>query len=108
MKKILVVQTTFSKRAEAVEMARKAVQKRLAACAQLSQGVESFYWWKDSIEQSTEYILSLKTTADLYPDLETFIRGTHSYETPEIIATATEYVEHSYLQWLEDETQPEK
>lgn len=108
MKKILVVQTTFSERAEAVEMARKVVRKRLAACAQLSQGVESFYWWKDSIEQGTEYILSLKTTADIYPILEDFIRRTHSYETPEIIATATEYVENAYLQWLEDETQTEE
>ncbi len=108
MKRVLVVQTTFSEREEAVEMAGKVVRKRLAACAQLSRGIESFYWWKDSIAQSTEYILSFKTTADIYPALEKFIRRTHSYETPEIIATATDYVEHDYLQWLEDETQSEE
>ncbi|MEE4240017.1 MAG: divalent-cation tolerance protein CutA [Desulfopila sp.] len=103
MKKLIVVQTTFTKREEAVDMAVNAVRKRLAACAQLSGEVESFYWWKDTIEHSPEFILRLKTTEDAYPILEEFIRNTHSYETPEIIGVSVDRVDADYLQWLEGE-----
>ncbi len=105
MKEMLIVQTTFSEREEAVSLAKKLLQKRLVACAQLSGGIESFYWWNDVIEQSPEYILTMKTTADSYGMLERYIKKLHSYETPEIVAVAAEQVESDYLQWLRTEIQ---
>lgn len=103
MNKILIVATTISNRDEGVMIAQNAVRKRLAACAQLSERIESFYWWKDNIENSVEYVLSLKTTEKRYKELEQFIKDNHSYETPEIVATFAERISKEYGEWLAGE-----
>ena len=58
--RFLQVQTTTDSRAEAVELARAAVELRLAACAQVSGPVASTYWWEDSVERAEEWLLTLK------------------------------------------------
>jgi periplasmic divalent cation tolerance protein len=103
MEKVLIVQTTFDDREEAGNFARKVVHKRLAACAQLSGEVESFYWWNNGIEQSGEVILSMKTLDVMYSKLEAYINATHSYETPEILAIPVEHVGTGYVEWLHRE-----
>lgn len=105
MVSMVVVQTTFEDRDEAVYMAQKVVQKRLAACAQLSRGVQSFYWWNDSITDSEEYVLSMKTTPQKYGLLERFIVHNHSYETPEILGVQVDHVTEEYSQWLRQEVE---
>ncbi len=104
MKPMLIVQTTFEDRAEAMAMAENIIRERLAGCAQLSGGIRSFFWWKDSIEQSEEYILSLKTTPQKYAALQSFIQRCHSYDTPEILAVEVDHVSPDYLRWLQEET----
>ena len=39
-------------RAEAMELAREAVEERLAACAQVAGPIASMYWWEDGIERA--------------------------------------------------------
>src|SRR5262249_49600007 len=51
----LQVQTTTDSRAEAVELARAAVELRLAACAQVSGPIASTYWWEGSVERAEEW-----------------------------------------------------
>jgi periplasmic divalent cation tolerance protein len=104
MKEMLIVQTAFSDREEAVALAKDVLRRRFVACAQIAQGIESYYWWNGAIEQSGEYILSMKTTADNYEMLERYIKKNHSYETPEILAVVAEQVEADYLRWLKKET----
>lgn len=99
----LMVQSTFSSFEDAQSAANKLIEKRLAACGQVSQKIHSVYWWKGAIESSDEYILNLKTREDLFEDLRVFLKEIHPYETPEIIASRI-MVEASYLQWLIDET----
>ena len=48
----LQVQTTTDSRAEAMELAREAVEERLAACAQVAGPIASMYWWEDGIERA--------------------------------------------------------
>ena len=103
MAKVLIVQTTFSDTKEAVEFSKKILKSRLAACVQLSNQVESMYWWKDTIEKESEIIVTMKTLEDVYPELEALIEKIHSYDTPEILATAMEHVGTGYLQWLNEE-----
>jgi len=105
MKPMLIVQTTFEDETEAVAMAENVIRERLAGCAQLSGGIRSFFWWKDTIEQSQEYILSLKTTPQKYAALQSFIKRRHSYDTPEILAIEVDHVSTDYLRWLQEETE---
>jgi periplasmic divalent cation tolerance protein len=100
----LQVQTTTDSRAEAVELARAAVESRLAACAQVSGPLASTYWWEDSVERAEEWLLTLKLPARGYPALAEFITRRHSYDEPEIVALPIVAGSEAYLSWIEEET----
>jgi periplasmic divalent cation tolerance protein len=83
----LQVQTTTDSRAEAMELARTAVEARLAAAAQVAGPITTTYWWEGEIESAEEWMVLFKTTTDCFEDLAAQITEQHSYDTPEIIAT---------------------
>lgn len=103
----LQVQTTTDSRAEAVELARAAVEARLAACAQVCGPIASAYWWEGSVERAEEWLLLLKLPAGGYQALADFITERHSYDEPEIVAVPIVAGSPSYLSWIEEETRPE-
>ena len=100
----LQVQTTTDSRAEAMELARAAVEARLAACGQVAGPVASTYWWNDEIERAEEWFVFLKLPADCYQALAAFLSERHSYDEPEIIATPVVAGSASFLGWLTEET----
>jgi periplasmic divalent cation tolerance protein len=100
----LQVQTTTDSRAEAVELARAAVESRLAACAQVSGPLASTYWWEDSVERAEEWLLTLKLPSSGYPALAEFLTRRHSYDEPEIVALPIVAGSEAYLAWIEEET----
>src|SRR5262245_39346224 len=100
----LQVQTTTDSRAEAMELARAAVEARLAACGQVAGPVASTYWWNDELERAEEWFVFFKLPADRYEDLAVFIAERHSYDEPEILATPFVAGSPSFLAWIADET----
>ncbi len=100
----LQVQTTTDSRAEAVELARAAVEARLAACAQVSGPVASTYWWEGSVERAEEWLLTLKLPTRGYQALADFLARSHSYDEPEIVALPIVAGSEPYLSWIEEET----
>src|ERR1700749_271003 len=102
----LQVQTTTDSRAEAMELARAAVEARLGACGQVAGPVASTYWWNDEIERSEEWFVFLKLPADRYDELAAFLAERHSYDEPEIVATPIVSGSASFLSWIRDETRP--
>ena len=100
----LQVQTTTDSRAEAMELARAAVQARLAACAQVAGPIASTYWWEGGIERAEEWLIMLKLPADRYGELAAFIAERHSYDEPEIVALPILAGSASYLSWIREET----
>lgn len=102
----LQVQTTTDSRAEAMELARAAVEARLAACGQVAGPVASTYWWNDELERAEEWFVFLKLPADRYDELAAFLTERHSYDEPEIVATPIVAGSASFLGWVSDETRP--
>ncbi|MEU6988176.1 divalent-cation tolerance protein CutA [Streptomyces sp. NPDC046324] len=100
------VLTTTDSAAKAQELARGAVEARLAACAQISGPVTSVYHWRKAIETEEEWQVLFKTTAARYEELEAHLLAAHDYDTPEIVATAVVRASAAYLAWLEAETTP--
>ena len=100
----LQVQTTTDSRAEAMELARAAVAARLAACSQVAGPVASTYWWNDEIERAEEWFVFFKLPADRYEELAAFLVEKHSYDEPEIVATAFVEGSASFLTWITEET----
>ena len=106
MKAIAVV-TTLGSRADAERLAHTLVERRLAACAQISE-IFSVYRWKDAVQQEPEFRLLLKTTDALYPAIEQAIGELHPYELPAIHAFALEHVYPAYAAWIEENVSSER
>jgi periplasmic divalent cation tolerance protein len=100
----LQVQTTTDSRAEAMELARAAVEARFAACGQVAGPVTSTYWWNDELERAEEWFVFFKLPADRYEALAAFLTERHSYDDPEIVATPFVAGSPSFLAWITDET----
>ncbi|MFE2379781.1 divalent-cation tolerance protein CutA [Streptomyces sp. NPDC059398] len=96
----LAVLTTTDSESKAHDLAASAVEKRLAACAQIDGPVRSVYRWEGGIETDTEWRVLCKTTADRFEELAAHIKAVHDYDTPEIIATPITAGSDEYLAWL--------
>ena len=95
--------TTISEKKDAEELAQAVLEKRLAACVQISGPIESRYWWNSRIETAQEWTLTIKTRQDLYKQLEKLLLELHPYDQPEILATAVADVSAGYLKWLTEQ-----
>ncbi len=102
-KKAYMVITTTESQKEAENIAHKMVEKRLAACAQISGPIISTYWWEGKVESSNEWKCTLKTSEEALEQLEKAIVDAHPYDVPQIIAVALDRVHKPYLDWLQKE-----
>ncbi len=96
----LVVLITVGSREEAQRIARQLVEHRLAACVNIMQAVESWFWWQGKIDQSSEALLIVKTVPARLPVLIDRVRAWHSYDSPEIIALPVVGGDADYLKWV--------
>ena len=95
------VTTTASTKDDAARLAHLAVERRLAACAQVSGPITSVYRWEGRVETDDEWICVFKTSARALRTLEEAIRAAHGYTTPEIVATPIEGGDADYLAWID-------
>lgn len=95
---------TCRDRAEAREVIRGLLEKRLAACATLIPNVESMYLWKGRVEEGVEVKVILKTKKALFEDARDYILKNSSYEIPEICEVEVGRANPLYLQWILEET----
>jgi periplasmic divalent cation tolerance protein len=91
--------TTVASEAKAREIAKAALEARLAACVQLFP-IQSLYVWKDELHEDSEIALHLKIRADDFPALQALIRRLHDYETPEILKIDIAEGDGAYLDWM--------
>jgi periplasmic divalent cation tolerance protein len=105
--KVVVLVTTASLR-EAKKIAKHLVDARLAACVNISAPLRSIYRWEGKIADEKEYLLFIKSTRDLFPELKTAISSIHSYHTPEIICLPIIDGSRNYLQWIGDSVKKAK
>jgi periplasmic divalent cation tolerance protein len=97
--KPIAVFTTVGSEEEARRIAQALVERKLAACVQISR-IESFYRWKEAVQNEPEYRLLIKTVGERYAAVESAIRELHSYELPAIHACAIERIFAPYGDWL--------
>lgn len=100
----LFVYVTCKDRAEALNVGRAAVEARLAACANVVDGMASIYWWEGKLETSTEAILIMKSRSAHLEDLTALVKAVHSYSVPCVVAMPIVGGNPDYLDWLLRET----
>ena len=96
---LVIIQTTCSNKNEASEIAKELIQKKLAACVQMSE-IDSFYMWKDEFCNDQEVLLNIKTKKENFEKIESKIKELHSYDVPEIICVNIENVSRDYKNFI--------
>lgn len=99
--KPIAVVTTVASRDDARRLGLALVDRKLAACAQIS-AIESIYRWKGAVQEEPEYRLLLKTTEAPYAEIEAAIRAMHPYDLPAIHAFDFAHVDAAYAAWIAD------
>ncbi len=95
--------TTANKK-EAQHIGRTLVEEKLAACANILDGMESIYSWKGEIQEDQECVLIIKTHYSRVRTITRRVKEMHSYDVPCVISlTITEDEgNEEYLDWLEE------
>jgi periplasmic divalent cation tolerance protein len=102
----LMVEITAGSTEEAERIGRALVEERLAACANLLPGLRSIYRWKGRVQEASETLLLVKTTAAALLALTERVRTLHSYECPCIAALPILGGNPDYLAWIAAESAP--
>jgi periplasmic divalent cation tolerance protein len=102
------VLTTIDSEAAAGRIAETLVTERLAACVQISGPIASVYRWRGAIERAVEWQCTVKTSGSVLEAVVARIRALHSYQQPEIIATAIASGDPEYLEWVRRESSPSR
>lgn len=97
---VFVVFVTGPDRAALVEIGRRVVAERLAACANVWNGLTSVFRWEGEVQEEGESLALLKTTAARLEPLRDRILELHPYEEPEFLALAVDAGSPSYLGWV--------
>ena len=83
------------------------VEERLAACANVFDGVTSIYRWKGSVEREREVLMVLKTTSETVDQLRLRLVELHPYEVPEVLALGVQDGHEPYLDWVRSVVGPD-
>jgi periplasmic divalent cation tolerance protein len=89
--------------AEANRIARHLIEKRVAACVNILPGARGIYRWKGRVEESSEFLLIVKTRRDLFASVREELLTVHSYEVPEVLALPVVDGSAAYLSWMDGE-----
>lgn len=78
--------------------------EHLVACGQRTAPIISRYRWKGELEQAEEWLVLLKTRADLADRVIDAILRDHPYQTPEVIVLPVIQGSPAYLDWIAEAT----
>jgi periplasmic divalent cation tolerance protein len=79
-----IVMTTCESRAAGEALATGIVKNKLANSVQITE-VSSIYEWQGEFQKGKEFLLLIKGSRDLFPQLKEYLLANHSYEVPEIL-----------------------
>lgn len=102
--KIKFVYVTAPNIDEALKIGRALVQERLAACANIIDGVRSIYRWEGNVVDEKEVVLVLKTVESKVEAVSKKIKSIHSYDCPCIVALEITGGNDEFIKWVASET----
>jgi periplasmic divalent cation tolerance protein len=81
-------------------IAEALITENLAACINRISGVRSSYMWEGALQDDSEVLLVIKSTADRLPELAGRLKELHPYELPEFLVTHADGGNEAYLDWI--------
>jgi periplasmic divalent cation tolerance protein len=104
--KVNLVYMTAGSLEEARKIGKEIVSQRLAACVNIIDHMNSFYWWEGEVQDDREVIIIAKTREDLVPELTQKVVSLHSYDCPCVVSIPLVGGNPDFLKWIADETAP--
>ena len=101
MKNIKFFYITAPNRKEAERIAKKLLDKKLIACANVINNVNSYFVWKNKVQNSKEIIICGKTTSKNQTKIIKAVKSIHSYSVPCIIFFDIKNGNKDFLKWIE-------
>lgn len=95
---------TCGSKEEALAIGRALVELRLAACANVLDGMTSIYRWEGQLHSDPEALLLLKTRRDLVQALVHEVVARHSDDCPCVTALPITGGNPDYLEWVIEQT----
>ena len=99
-----IILTTAGSHEEAGKIAHALVERRLAACVNIVPRIESVYRWQGKVETAQEWLLLIKTQAELFERVRDAVKELHSYDLPECVVLDVSAGSQEYLDWIADNT----
>lgn len=99
-----LIYTTAPTRDAADALASSLIDKRLAACVNMLDGMRSLYRWEGKVESATEVAMLIKTTAAHTDAVKAVIDAEHPYDVPACLVIEVQDGLPDYLQWIARET----
>jgi periplasmic divalent cation tolerance protein len=85
---------------EARVIARRLVESRLAAGAQMFP-IESVYRWEDEVVEEAEVVVLAKTRSERFDAIRAMVEELHTYEVPPILMIEVSAAHQPYLDWID-------
>jgi periplasmic divalent cation tolerance protein len=99
-----IILTTAGSQEEAGKIAHALVEQRLAACVNIVPRIESVYRWQGKVEKAQEWLLLIKTQAELFERVRDAVKELHSYDLPECVMLEVSAGSQEYLDCIDKNT----
>lgn len=103
MHTIVIISTTVERKTDAENLLEILFEQKLIGCAHIVGPVQSYYRWEKKMENSSEFILNVKTIEHHAEKVINVIKQIHPYELPEIMGKKLDFASEAYSTWLEGE-----
>jgi len=103
-----LVYITAASLEEAEQIARDLVARRLVACVNVIDRVQSFYWWQGEVKNNNETLVVAKTQAACVDAVIARVKELHSYDCPCIVAWPLGVGNPDFLDWIGQATKADE
>lgn len=97
---VAIVLMTAPDETKAAEIARRLVEERLIACANIFPRVRSIYRWEGKVSDEAETMVMMKIDASRFERVKDRILELHPYGVPEVLALDVDAGNGPYLEWV--------
>lgn len=101
MNKYVLIFITVPNEGLALKIARALIEKKLAACVNITPKIKSIYSWQDKICEDDEFLMLVKSKEEVFEELKQEVVNLHTYDIPEIIMINIENGLRNYLNWID-------
>lgn len=92
---------TFPTKKEAKDIVLALLGEELIACANIIDGIESYFVWGDGIQKANEVTAVFKTRIKNQDKIIRIVKELHSYECPCVVFMPIDHGNPDFMNWVD-------